>query len=49
MQLIKEERPDLFNAIFKVSAPKVRHELNKTRKVVESEGKFLGWCFLHIE
>lgn len=49
MQLIKEERPDLFNAIFKVSAPKVRHELNKTRKVVESEKKFLGWCFLNIK
>jgi CRISPR-associated protein Csm5 len=49
MQLIKEERPDIFNAIFKVSAPKVRHELNKTRKVVESEGKFLGWCFLYIK
>jgi len=49
MQLVKEERPDLFNAIFKVSAPQVRHELNKTRKVVESEGKFLGWCFLYVK
>jgi CRISPR-associated protein Csm5 len=49
MQLVKEERPDLFDAIFKVSAPQVRHELNKTRKVVESESKFLGWCFLYID
>jgi CRISPR-associated protein Csm5 len=49
MQLIKEERPDIFNAIFRVSAPKVSHELNKTRKVVESEKKFLGWCFLYIK
>ena len=49
MQLVKEERPDLFDAIFKVSAPQVRCELNKTRRVVESEGKFLGWCFLYIE
>jgi len=49
MQLIKEERPDIFNAIFKISAPKVSHELNKTRKIVESEGKFLGWCFLYIK
>jgi len=49
MQLIKEERPDLFNAVFKVSAPKVRHELNKTRKVVETEKKFLGWCCLYIK
>jgi CRISPR-associated protein Csm5 len=49
MQLVKEERPDLFDAIFKVSAPQVRYELNKTRKVVESEGKFLGWCFLYVK
>ena len=49
MQLVKEERPDLFDAIFKVSVPQVRHELNKTRKVVESEGKFLGWCFLYVK
>ncbi|AEH23201.1 CRISPR-associated RAMP protein, Csm5 family [Thermodesulfobacterium geofontis OPF15] len=49
MQLVKEERPDLFDDIFKVSAPQVRCELNKTRRVVESEGKFLGWCFLYIE
>jgi CRISPR-associated protein Csm5 len=49
MQLIKEERPDLFDAVFKVAAPKVRHEFNKTRKVVESERKFLGWCFLYIK
>jgi CRISPR-associated protein Csm5 len=48
MQLVKEERPDLFNEIFKVSVPKVRSEINKTRKVLESEGKFLGWCFLYI-
>ena len=48
MQLVKEESPDLFNDIFKASVPIVRNELNKTRKILESEGKFLGWCFLYI-
>ena len=49
MQLVKEERPNLFSEVFKVSAPQVRNELNKTRKVLESERKFLGWCFLHVD
>jgi len=49
MQLVKEERPDLFSEVFKVSAPQVRNELNKTRKVLETEGKFLGWCFLYVD
>ena len=49
MQLVKEERPNLFSEVFKVSAPQVRNELNKTRKVLETEGKFLGWCFLYVD
>jgi len=49
MQLVKDDRPDLFNEIFKISAPQVRNELNKTRKVLETEKKFLGWCFLHVD
>uniref|UniRef100_A0A7C4NSC1 CRISPR system Cms protein Csm5 n=1 Tax=Thermodesulfobacterium geofontis TaxID=1295609 RepID=A0A7C4NSC1_9BACT len=49
MQLVKDDRPDLFNEIFKISAPQVRSELNKTRKVLETEKKFLGWCFLYVD
>ena len=54
MQLVKKEREDLFNEIFKFSAPqvrselKVRSELNKTRKITDSDSQFLGWCVLYV-
>lgn len=48
MQLVKEEREDLFNEVFKLSAPQVRSELNKTRKITDSDSQFLGWCVLYV-
>ena len=49
MQLIKDEKPELFNEVFKISVQQVRSELNKTRKILEGEKKFLGWCFLYVD
>jgi CRISPR-associated protein Csm5 len=49
MQIVKRERPKLFNEVFKIFAPQVRSEINKTRKVLESTNKLPGWCFLHVE
>ncbi|PMP97176.1 MAG: hypothetical protein C0169_03780, partial [Thermodesulfobacterium geofontis] len=49
MQIVKKEKPDLFEKVFRISVPKERPEVNKTRKILDPESTFPGWCFLHIE
>ncbi|MEZ0344244.1 MAG: type III-A CRISPR-associated RAMP protein Csm5 [Caldimicrobium sp.] len=49
MLLLKQEKEDLFNEIFKISAPIHRNELNKTRKITLSDYNFLGWCMLVVK
>ncbi len=47
MLMVKRERPELFERIFKLSVPKPRAIPNKTRKVLKES--LPGWCFLYIK
>jgi len=47
MLMVKREKPELFERIFKLSVPKPRAIPNKTRKVLKES--LPGWCFLYIK